>query len=127
MSKNITFSRPADEKVLDKSKTMTTRFWHKNYPKPVPGEIVTASTGRRKETRFAKLRIIQVVTWKPEKWTNFDYMLNTGYSPQVIAEKEGFSNFNEFFNTYAVINDHLDPDDPDRSHYFIEFELVEIL
>ena len=125
--KNIAFTRPADEKVKNKTKTFTARFWHKNYPKPVPGEIVTASTGRHAHTRFAKLRIIQVVTWRPGIDDFLMLTVKTGYTPQQIAEKEGFNDFDEFFNAYAVLNDHLDPDDPNREHYFIEFEVIEVL
>ena len=123
---NMTFTPPADEKVKDRTKTMTARFWHNNYYKPKAGEIVTASTGRHARTRFGKLRIIKVTEWNP---SIDDYHLlkaKTGYTPQQIAEKEGFSNFNEFFNAYAALNNHLDPYDPDRSHWFIEFELIEV-
>ena len=125
--KNIQFTPPADKKVLNETKTMTARFWSNSYPRPVPGEIVTASTGRKKETRFAKLKIIQVTQWFPDQDETLMYMVRTGYTPQQIAEKEGFDNFPEFFNAYAVINDHHDPDDPNRKHWFIEFKLVEVL
>ena len=125
--KNILFTPPHDQKVLDETKTFTARFWHDNYPLPEPGEIVTASTGRKKETRFAKLKIIQVTQWKPGEDDSLMLMVRTGYTAQQLAEKEGFKDFPEFFNTYAVINDHHDPHDPNRKHYFIEFELIEAL
>lgn len=125
--KNIAFTPPADEKVKDGTKTMTARFWHENYlNRPSKGEIVTASTGRHKSTRFAKLKILNIVTWEPGKDNALMLTLKTGYSPQTIAEKEGFKDFDEFFDAYASINNHLDPEDPNRDHYFIEFRVIEV-
>ena len=125
--KNIQFTPPSNLLILQGIKEFTARFWSNNYPIPKKGEIVTASTGRKKETRFAKLEIIQVTTWEPGVDDALMLTLKTGYSPQVIAEKEGFKNFDEFFDAYAALNNHLDPNDPNRKHYFIEFRLVEKL
>ncbi|MXV75119.1 ASCH domain-containing protein [Candidatus Poribacteria bacterium] len=104
---------------------MTARYWRKRPP--MPGEIITASTGRRKETRFAKLKIIKVTTWRPGQMDAPTLLAKTGYTPQQIAEKEGYKNFPEFMNAYTALNKHLDPFDPKRTHYFIEFKLVEVL
>ena len=123
--KNILFSGNTPGKVKDGTKTMTARFW-KQRP-PVIGEIVTASTGRKTETRFAKLKILRVSRWKPghtQEWSLFN---KTGYTPQEIAEKEGFGDFDEFFEVYTLINGHHDPYDPRRTHYFIEFKVLELL
>ena len=125
--KNIQFTPPADRKIKIKEKSMTARYWSNNYPIPQEDEIVTASTGRRKETRFAKLRILKVTEWHPDRWKPFDYFANTGYFPTEIAVKEGFKDFDEFFDAYAALNNHLDPNDPNRTHYFIEFEVIELL
>ena len=125
MARNILFSGDSPEKILNGTKTMTARFWAITPPKQ--GEIVTASTGRKKETRFAKLRILKVTKWKPDEWHTRMYIVKTGYSPQQIAKKEGFNNFPEFFNAYSILNQHHDPCDPNRTHWFIEFELIEKL
>jgi len=125
MARNIIFSGNSPEKVINRVKTFTARFW-KQRPFNI-GEIVTASKNRHAASRFAKLKIIQVIKWEPDKWDTLMYIARTGYTPQQIAEKEGFQNFEEFFDAYASLNGHLDPDDPERTHYFIEFEVVELL
>ena len=126
--KNIQFTPPSDEKIKNRTKSFTARFWHENYMnRPFPGEIITASTGRRKETRFAKLRIIQIRRWNPGHTDASMLHAKTGYTPQQIAEKEGFKDFDEFFDAYAALNNHHDPNDPDRIHFLIEFELIELL
>ena len=126
--KNIQFTPPSDEKIKNGTKTMTARFWHENYiNRPFKGEIVTASTGRRKETRFAELLIIQIKTWRPGDTDEHMIFARTGYTFQQIAEKEGFENFNQFFDTYSALNNHHDPHDPWRNHYFIEFEVIRLL
>lgn len=125
--KNIIFTPPADQKIKSGEKSFTARFWSHNYSMPKVGETVTASTGRRKETRFAKLRIVQVIEWSPV-YDNFVSIVGkTGLPPDEIGKREGFRDWDEFFEAYAVINGHLDPEDPDRSHYFIEFDIVEVL
>ena len=120
---NILFSGKTPRDIKDGIKTCTARFWKKRPP--IKGEIVTASTGRKSETRFAKLQILQVFTWEPGHTDAAKLFEKSGYTPQQIAEKEGFSDFDEFFNAYASINGHLDPNDPKRTHYFIEFKVIE--
>lgn len=122
---NILFSGDTPQKVKDGTKDMTARFW-KQRP-PVVGEIVTASTGRKSETRFAKLKILKVSRWKPGHTDAQSLFVRTGYTPQEISEKEGFQDFDEFFEAYSSINGHHDPFDPRRTHYFIEFKVIEIL
>ena len=123
--KNIIFSGETPQKVKDHSKTFTARFWKIQPPRK--GEIVTASTGYKAETRFAKLQILQVFTWEPGHTDAATLFTKSGYTLQQIAEKEGFSDFDEFFNAYASINGHLEPDDPKRTHYFIEFKVIELI
>ena len=123
--RNILFTPPADEKILDDTKTMTARFW-KCRP-PSMGEICTASTGRKKETRFAEIKIVGACIWYPMKDTSVDLEGKIGYTPEQIAIKEGFRSWKEFIDAYVSLNQHHDPDDPDRKHYFIDFELVKNL
>ena len=104
---------------------MTARFWRQKPP--AAGTIVTASTGRKKETRFAKLRIKQITVWDPEFDNAKTIEMAMGYTLDQIAEKEGFSDWTEFTDVYVSLNQHLDPDDAQRKHYFIEFELLEKL
>ena len=122
---NILFTPPTDEKILSGQKTMTARFWRR-VP-PLLSSIVTASTGRRKETRFAELKIVGACIWRPNIDTSLDLEGRIGYSLDEIAIKEGFRTWTEFVKTYTSLNQHLDPDDPKRKHYFIEFELVKNL
>ena len=128
---NILFTPPADKKILLGEKTLTARCWRR---KPPPtGSIVTASTGRRKETRFAQLRITGVHKWDGkmdgESATNA-----TGLSRQEIAEREGFGNtprppdswltdWDAFIEAYYSLNADNFLDDK-RTDYFISFELV---
>ena len=123
--RNILFTAPTDEKILSGQKTMTARFWA--ITPPSLNQIVTASTGRKKETRFAEIRIVGGCIWYPIKDTARDIEKRTGYSLGEIAEKEGFARWEDFVNAYVSLNQHLDPDDPKREHYFIEFELVKNL
>ena len=125
MPQNMLFSGNTPEKILRKEKTMTARYW--KIKPPEPGEIVTASRGHKKETRFAKLKILKVTAWEPGEWDAIQYLTRVGYTPQQIAKKEGFKDFPTFFNAYADLNKHYDPFDPERTHYFIEFQLIESL
>ena len=122
---NILFTPPTDEKILSGQKTMTARFWRRVPPSL--SSIVTASTGQRKETRFAELKIVGACIWRPETDISIDLEGRIGYSCGEIAIKEGFRTWEEFVNVYDSINSHLDPDDEKRRHYFIEFELVKNL
>ena len=122
---NILFTPPTDEKILLGQKTMTARFWRRVPPSL--SSVVTASTGRRKETRFAELKIVGACIWRPNTDTSLDLEGRIGYSLDEIAVKEGFRTWTEFVNIYTSLNQHLDPDDPKRKHYFIEFELVKNL
>ena len=119
---NILFTPPANEKVLDRTKTMTARFWRREPP--ALSSIVTASTGWRKETRFAEIQIVGGCIWKPETDASRDIEERIGYSLGEIAEKEGFRTWEEFIDAYVALNQHHPVDDPKRRHYFLEFELI---
>ena len=58
---NILFSGDNPEKILNGTKCMTARNW-KRKP-PIVGSLCTASTGYKKETRFAVVRILDVMEW----------------------------------------------------------------
>lgn len=120
---NILFTPPADQKILSGEKTMTARCWKRKPPRP--GEIVSASTGYKKETRFATLRITGVWGWDGEitgksareiMWTSLEE----------IAKREGFETWDDFIFAYYSLNAENFKDD-DRQDYFIAFELEEVL
>ena len=123
--RNILFAPPTDTKILNGQKTMTARYWAMKPPSL--SEIVTASTGRKKETRFAELQIVAGCIWYPMKDTAIDLEGRIGYTPDQIAAKEGFTTWRDFVDAYTSLNAHHDPDDPNRKHYFLEFELVKNL
>lgn len=91
-----------------------------------------AASGRRKETRFAKLRILNVWIWNGSETITTWHLPNTKpihmdrETKDVIANKEGFYSWNEFYNVYHSLNLH-NWNDTQRKHYFIEFELVEVM
>ena len=58
---NIMFTEPNPAKILSGSKTLTARNWKKKPPRA--GQLMTASTGRKKETRFAIIRVTGVWEW----------------------------------------------------------------
>lgn len=115
---NMLFKPPNDEKVLALRKTMTARLWRKKPPKA--GETFYAQTGYANDTRFAKLRVLDV--WE---WSGTDFVA-TDREKQEIGYKEGYENFDEFYDAYKSLNAH-NWNDPKRTHYFIEFEVVENL
>ena len=121
----IQFTSPSNEQILAELKTITARFWRKAPPRL--SEILRAQTGRKKLTTFAYLRVVGLALWRPKTDTSRDIEQRLGYSLGEIAEKEGFRSWEEFVNTYVALNQHHDPDDPLRRHYFIEFELVSAL
>ena len=140
---NIMFTPPADQKILDGEKSMTARFWKRKPPKV--GQLMTASTGYKKETRFAILRITGVHEWDgnmEEKDWNGDPLAPdaesaTGLSKQEIAEREGFgdtprdkdsrlTDWEAFIEAYYGINAQKFLDDG-RLHYFIQFKVEGIL
>lgn len=118
--RNILFTGDTPEKILNKTKTMTARHWLISPPQV--GEIVTASTGRKKETRFAKLKITKVWEWDPLTITS--NLSNEELN--IIGELEGFDSWFEFYHAYKSLNA-WDWDNPRRKHWFIEFEVVERL
>ena len=86
---NIMFTGDSPSKILGGEKILTARCWLRDPP--VVGARVTASTGRKKETRFAVLEITGVYEWDGRIYdTNAE--LVTGLSRQEIAEREGFGN-----------------------------------
>lgn len=121
----ILFTPPNDELILEGRKTMTARHWLKKPPRV--GDIVDAQTGRKKETRFAKLKILNVV-----RWNGMDPPEGAASSREVwekaseIAKKEGFEKWKHFLRCYQRLNAH-DWNNSKRLHYFIEFEVKEII
>ena len=131
----IMFTPPSDELILDESKTMTARLWIRKPP--TIDDVVSANTGRGNNTRFALITINDVFKWNgcglfPEfyrvvkhgskKETTVVTQIPEEPDLQVIAEKEGFGNWDDFYMTYFELNRHH-WDDEKRTHYFIEFSL----
>ena len=110
---NILFTPPADDKVLDGTKTMTARCWRQNPP--VVGQHVNAQTGRSNATQFALLKVIDVFKWSG-LWSD-------EHVTHDVAKKEGFKDIAEFMNAYEDLNGKR-RFDKTRTHYFIEFEVV---
>ena len=133
---NIMFTEPNPAKILSGEKNMTARCWKKKPPSE--GALMTASTGYKKETRFAVIRVTGVYKWDGEMdivGKNAEAI--TGLTTQQIAEREGYGNtprpkdsgltdWDAFIVAYHSINATKFLDD-DRINYFISFELVQPL
>ena len=131
----ILFTPPSDRKILDGEKTMTARYWKRKPPKV--GDLIAAQTEYSKSTRFAILKIKNVFKWHIS--VNFsifflDDILGGWKVPSKrklknIAIQEGFDLWINFLHEYHRLNaNKFDKfSSPKRTHYFIEFELVEDL
>ena len=128
---NIMFTEPNPAKILSGEKTMTARCWKRKPPKI--GALMTASTGYKKETRFAVIRVANVWEWELDL-SGRGAEKATGLSRQAIAEAEGYGNtprpkdswltdWDEFIGAYYGINAQKFLDN-DRQHYFIKFNLI---
>ena len=120
----LIFTPPSDQKIIDGIKTMTARCWRKNPPRL--SEILRAQTGRRKETTFATLKIVGAAVWRPESDTSLDLEERMGLSLGQIASREGFQTWGGFLSTYKSLNAHHWHDSK-RTHYFLDFEVVNLL
>ena len=131
---NILFSGDNPSKILNQTKDLTARCWKKKPPRA--GQLMTASTGRKKETRFAIIRVTGIYDWTPDL-SGISASKATGLTPQQIAEREGYGNtprpkdswltdWDAFIEAYQSINATKFLDD-DRINYFISFELVQPL
>ena len=119
----ILFTPPSDQRILDGTKTMTARFWKRKPPKE--GALISAQTGYAKTTRFAILKVLKVWEWDGEDVSRV--LSGIGDHRDIteeIAKKEGFESIGGFCETYYSLNAH-NWHDPDRTHWFIEFELQE--
>ena len=116
---NILFTPPTDKKILGERKTLTARFWKRKPPEV--GDYVTASTGRKKETRFAVLKITGVYEWDGISVGSAESA--TGLQFNEIAFYEGFNSWVDFISAYHSLNAH-NAHQPDRKHYFIKFEIA---
>ena len=133
LMQNIMFAEPNPAKILSGEKTMTARCWKRKPPKV--GAFLTASTGYKKDTRFAIIRVLNVWEWNALMGVDSDAETVTGMSKQEIAEREGFkdswthdpgtwlTDWDAFIEAYYSINATKFLDD-DRQDYFIEFEVV---
>lgn len=121
--RNIMFSGNTPGQVVNEQKNMTARHWLQKPPNV--GDIVTASTGYKKETRFAKLKILDVYAWDGKRKPSI-YKVDFYSTENVLYEigiREGFSSWDEFYDAYESLNA-WDWDNPKRKHWFIEFELI---
>ena len=130
---NIMFTEPNPAKILSGEKTLTARCWKRKPPKV--GALLTASTGYKKETRFAIIRVLNVWEWNALMGVDSNAEAVTGMTKQEIAEREGFkdawshdpdtwlTDWDAFIEAYYSINAQKFLDD-DRLNYFIAFEVV---
>ena len=129
---NIMFSGDNPQKILDGTKDLTARCWKREPPRV--GQLMTASTGYAKETRFAIIRIIGVWEWNG-KMNGKNAESVTGLTRNEIAKREGFgdtprpkdswlTDWDAFIEAYYGLNAQKFLDD-DRRHYFIAFEVIQ--
>ena len=130
LMQNILFSGDNPQKILSGSKTLTARNWKKKPPRA--GQLMTASTGRKKETRFAIIRVTDVWEWDGQMdQENAESV--TGLTHAEIAKREGFGNtprpegslltdWDAFIEAYYSINATKFLDD-DGTDYFIGFKV----
>ena len=134
LMQNIMFSGDNPSKILNQTKTLTARCWKRKPPRT--GQLMTASTGYKKETRFAIIRVTNVCYWDGISDGIYAEAI-TGLTKQQIAEREGFGNtprppdssltdWDAFIDAYDSING-LNAFDLSRQDYFISFELVQPL
>ena len=131
---NIMFTEPNPAKILAGDKTLTARNWKRKPPKI--GELMTASTGYAKETRFAVIRVLNVWEWELDL-EGRGAEKATGMSRQEIAEREGYhkpnrdpddwiTDWHDFATAYYGFNAQNFLKDG-RKNYFIKLALVQEL
>ena len=92
-------------------KWQTRRYWLNLRAKV--GSEHWAQMNLKPESRFARLLIISANHWIPFTITKAD------------AKAEGFDSPAAFFKAYQQINAHK-PYDPDRTHWVVEFKVIEV-
>ena len=118
----ILFTPPSNQRILDGTKTMTARFWKRRPPKV--DSLFRAQTGRRKETTFAICRVTDVFEW--DGASSGPACDHFNCVPREIGEREGFRGWGEFYEAYLDLNHHH-WNREGRTHYFVEFEVVEVV
>ena len=106
----ILFTPVSAFKILKREKTVTSRLWKTKRAKP--GSKHWAQLNLTRQSRFARLLIKDVWEW------------NGINATKEFAKREGFVDVNSFLFTYWDLNRHK-WDDPDRTHYAIEFEVIQ--
>ena len=107
----VAFTEASAYYILIRAKTQTRRVW-KRVPVKV-GNIYWAQTNRfKKDTRFARIKILDV-----REWDGRDISLDD-------ARREGFVTVQEFWETYNSLNEGKFAD-PTRKQYIVDFEVVE--
>ena len=106
------FTRDDAKLILSGEKTITARLW-KREP-PLKGSIQYANTNRQKDSKFARLIIVDVWEWYGEEYRVDD----------IIAKRVGFKSPEDFLAAYKHLNA-KNWDDPDKRHWFIEFVVAE--
>ena len=119
----LLFTGDAPDQIIRKEKNITARHWRRTPP--AVDSLFRAQRGRKKETSFAICRVVDVRRWNGKLITS----AGQDYVPFDIATREGFrgdARIADFLETYQKLNAH-NRYDRKRKHYFIEFELIEIL
>ena len=110
----ILFAGDTPRKVLTGQKTQTRRCWKRRRAKR--GSLHWAQLNMRADSRFARLKIIDVWMQNP-----------IDISPDHIRA-EGFTTFAEFMRAYVRSNPTADQDvlRGEREHYVVDFQVHEI-
>lgn len=126
----IMFTGDSPDKILAGSKTMTALHWRREPP--VICERFRAQRGLRKDTAFAVCEVVWFGHWDGGFCTDGTvdvYPLFGESSPVKLktsefARKAGFANWDEFYLPYRTFTNW---DDLFRTHWFVEFKVVEVL
>lgn len=98
--------------IIAKRKWQTRRLWKK--PRVRAGGKYYCQLNLRKESRFATIRVISIEEWDGKTISKED------------AIAEGYDTPEDFMEVYRELNAH-NWEDETRTHYAIEFEVLEIL
>ena len=109
----LLFTKENADKIVAGLKYQTRRYWLTQ--RMSPGKIYYCQTSLKPNTRFARIRCLDIWQWDGKTISNED------------AIAEGYKNADEFIAKYNELNQKKIDDDftNDRTHYAIKFELLE--
>ena len=104
------FKKEFIQSILNHEKVQTRRIWKRPMVKIY--NYYWAQTSRRKDSRFARFQVLSF-----NKWDGV-------YISEEDARKEGFDSAKDFWGAWYGINSNERIDDPTRTHYVIEFNVI---